>query len=350
MKSTTGAHYIALDHVRALAAMLVFFWHFIHAHEVAVPFDYAPLFFPLAIIDEGHTGVALFMTLSGYLFAKLLVDKKIHYRRFIWNRVLRLLPLLILVTVLAGVKEFITQGDLAAFIDRVRWGFLLPGLPNGGWSITVEFHYYLILPALLWMLTRSTLLPLAVIVLALLIRQAVYSAEGGVQHWSYLTILGRIDQFVFGMVVFKYRHLFVGRHLLSLGILCAFLLYYWVFDLSGGYKGLSSSMVWVFMPSIEGFSFAVLIAWYEGSFAHSNNGFSRLIGRVGEASYSIYLMHFFVVFFVAKLIDTHVMDISNFFVACIWSAVLFVLIAFPCYFSYKYIEMPWLKLRKNYLK
>jgi len=29
----------------------------------------------MALLDEGHTGVALFMTLSGYLFAKLLDGK-----------------------------------------------------------------------------------------------------------------------------------------------------------------------------------------------------------------------------------------------------------------------------------
>ena len=31
MRSSSGAHYIALDHVRALAAFMVFAWHFTHA-------------------------------------------------------------------------------------------------------------------------------------------------------------------------------------------------------------------------------------------------------------------------------------------------------------------------------
>ena len=54
---------------------MVFAWHFTHAGGYPVPLEYSPNAFPLAIFDEGHTGVALFMTLSGYLFAKLLDGK-----------------------------------------------------------------------------------------------------------------------------------------------------------------------------------------------------------------------------------------------------------------------------------
>jgi len=83
VKSSTGSHFIALDHVRALAAFLVFVWHFLHARpSVPVPFAYTPSIFPFALLDEGHTGVALFMTLSGYLFARLLDGKKSSVARF----------------------------------------------------------------------------------------------------------------------------------------------------------------------------------------------------------------------------------------------------------------------------
>ncbi len=89
MKSSSGKYFLGLDHIRAVAAFLVFTWHFIHVnngHEAAPPI------FPLSILTEGHTGVALFMALSGYLFAKLLDGKNIIYTSFIWNRFLRLAP------------------------------------------------------------------------------------------------------------------------------------------------------------------------------------------------------------------------------------------------------------------
>ena len=94
----TGAYYIGLDHLRARRAPA--FDDSIHAR--AVPFEYVPTL-PAEIIDEGHCGVALFMCLSGYLFAKLLDGKRISYSGFLWNRFVRLAPLLGFVILIAGL-------------------------------------------------------------------------------------------------------------------------------------------------------------------------------------------------------------------------------------------------------
>src|SRR5262245_27161362 len=132
MRSSSGAYYIGLDHLRALAAFLVFTWHFLHS--AGLPYGSPPSFFPLAILDEGHTGVALFMTLSGYLFAKLLDRKAIHYGWFLWNRLLRLGPLLFLGILLKGAIEFNENGTLLPYLTRIVRGIIFPTLPNGGWS------------------------------------------------------------------------------------------------------------------------------------------------------------------------------------------------------------------------
>jgi rhamnosyltransferase len=64
MKSSSGKYYIGLDHVRAVAVYIVFTRHFIYlGNNHSVPF----LTFPVSLLIEGHTGVALFMSLSGYL-------------------------------------------------------------------------------------------------------------------------------------------------------------------------------------------------------------------------------------------------------------------------------------------
>src|SRR5262245_59261357 len=153
MRSSSGAHFIALDHVRALAAFMVFAWHFTHAVEgYPVPFDYVPALVPLSLLDEGHTGVALFMTLSGYLFAKLLDGKSIDYGAFLWNRAVRLLPLLAVVIVMVGLMKFVAGESVTRYAYEILNGVWAPTLPNGAWSITVEFHYYVILPLFLWLL------------------------------------------------------------------------------------------------------------------------------------------------------------------------------------------------------
>ena len=355
MKSSSGAHFIALDHVRALAALMVVTWHFIHAtNGYPVTFDYVPAIFPLAVLDEGHTGVALFMTLSGYLFAKLLDGKSIDYRAFIWNRAMRLLPLLIVVILLVGLQKLLNGESIAAYAQSIAQGLWLPSLPNGGWSITVEFHYYLILPLLLWMLHQSQWLPFSVIGVALVLRWFLHQHHGEIQFLAYATLVGRIDQFVLGMLAYHFSGYIARRHVLVLLAIVAFTAFYWFFDQQGGFfrnpSYPSPSPIWIFMPTIEGLVYAIGIAWYDNSFAHSQSLFSKFVARLGEYSYSIYLLHFFVVFEAARFVHEHIMDISNFYLACVWALFFFVLMLLPGYVSFRLIEAPFLRHRRRYIK
>ncbi|WP_254070214.1 acyltransferase [Acidisphaera sp. L21] len=348
---------MALDHVRALAALTVFTWHFIHSgNGFPVPFAGAPAIFPLSILDEGHTGVALFMTLSGYLFAKILHGKLVSYPLFLWNRLLRLAPLLILVIAAVGTEQYLRNGNfqLWAYTRQLLKGAVLPSLPNGGWSITVEAHFYLILPVLMIASRRWPQAPLAFLAVAVMARLVLYLHCGEVQYLSYWTIVGHIDQFLLGIFAFRYRSLLCGRHALAAATGLCFAAFYYGFDAAGGFYKMggypSATPLWIIIPTFEGAAYSILIAYYDSSFAPSNNGISGLIGRAGAYSYSIYLLHFFVVFRAAKFIDMHVMDISNFYVACLWSAFCFCLMVPVGWVSFRYIEEPFLSLRKRYIK
>ncbi len=355
MRSSSGEHYIALDHIRALAAFMVFTWHFTHAGTgYPVPFEYVPsAFFPLALLDEGHTGVALFMTLSGYLFAKLLDGKIINYKAFLWNRALRLLPLLVVIILIAGIQMYVISGkNLYSYAFTILKGLYKPSLPNGGWSITVEFHYYLILPIFLWMLKKSKYLPLVIVVTAIFLRLFLFQEKGQIQSLAYWTLIGRIDQFALGMLVFQFRSIIANRHSLIIGCLISFCLFYWYFDHKGGFYQYpsypSTNLLWVFMPAIEGIIYALGIAWYDNSFSPRTTGISRFIGYIGAYSYSIYLFHFFVVFKAARFVHEQIMDISNFNIALLWSAMCFILMIPIGHLSFQFIEAPFLKFRRRY--
>ena len=358
MKATSGEHYVALDHVRAVAAMLVFVWHFTHGqHGSPVPFEGSPVWGPLVLFDEGHVGVALFMTLSGYLFAKLLDGKQVVYRLFFWNRVLRLLPLLTLVIVINAAQIALTSADPQAaieFLQTIPRGLVLPTWPNGGWSITAELHFYLLLPLLLFLVRRWPPGLWAVLALALSIRIGYRAWTGEVQSLAYATIFGRIDQFVLGIIAFQGRTRLVGRHAVAAGVACAIFTLYWWFDRNGGlylqpaYP--SPSLLWIVLPTLEGAAFCALIAWYDNSFAHRTNALSRLFALLGEYSYSIYLLHFFFVFAVAQWIHIHVIDLSNFYVALPVSLLAFLAMIPIAYLSMRFVERPFLRLRRRYIK
>lgn len=358
MKATSGEHYVALDHVRAIAAMLVFVWHFMHGqHGSPVPFEGAPVWGPLVLLDEGHVGVALFMTLSGYLFAKLLDGRRVIYHLFFWNRVLRLMPLLLLVIAINALGVALNSDTPQAALGYLRsipGGLVFPSWPNGGWSITVELHFYLLLPLLLFLLRRCYAGLWLLLAFAIALRAGYHAWTGEVQSLAYATIFGRIDQFVLGILAFHGRSHFIGHHARAMGIAAAFITLYWWFDRSGGFFLQpiypSPSRLWIVLPTLEGATFAALIAWYEGSFLPRGGTFSKLLALLGEYSYSIYLLHFFFVFAVAQWIHTRLIDLSNFYLALPVAILAFIAMIPIAYLSMRFVEGPFLKLRRRYVK
>lgn len=357
MRSSTGQHFVALDHVRALAAFLVFSVHFLNllptehpSHlEALVPLWLAPL----AVIKEGHVGVALFMVLSGYLFAKLLDGREINFALFLFNRALRLFPLLLFVFAAVGLWRWHEGRDVWGYLQGLLHGFVLPIWPSGGWSIATELHFYLVLPWLLWIARRSPVALACIVLCAIGLRAWLWSVGGEVQSLAYFTIVGRIDQFVLGILAWHLRGWFVGNHARAAFFAVAFIAFYWWFSYEGGFRGMPSypspSAVWVFIPAIEGAAFAALIAWYDGSFRFRNAGLSGALAKVGAWSFSIYLLHRFYVDMVPPLLHRYVADMSNLYVAMGLGVVAFVAFLPLAWASYMFIERPFLRHRVTYL-
>ena len=355
MRSSSGSHFIALDHIRAVAAFLVVSWHFLHStNGTPIEFGSVPFFGPLSFLNEGHTGVAVFMTLSGYLFAKLLDGRDFSFPSFLWNRTLRLLPRLSFVILIVLIQKYFHGESLQNFAISIVQGIFLPTLPNGGWSITVEFHFYLILPFLLYVLkTKPHALSLAIIS-TIGIRAILYQFHGEVQSLAYWTIFGRIDQFIFGILSFKYRRYISGRNFIALLIFLFFTFALWYFNFCGGFYHFpaypSSSPVWIFLPAIEGFSYGAIISWYDNSKYPKDGPLSNFWGRVGEYSYSIYLLHIFFVFSASSYINEIFGPINSIFIGCLWSVVFFLAMIPIAHVSYTYFEKPFLKHRKQYIQ
>ena len=322
---------------------MVIVWHFAHGFDGnPVPFNQAPA---LALLDEGHAGVALFMVLSGYLFAKLINGRRVDFGAFLWNRALRLLPLFGLVMILVGLRDY--QGEFVAFVKMLVSGVIFPTLPNGGWSITSEAHFYLLLPLLLWATGRWNKAPLVLVAFALCVRILLLWLGYDVQDAAYWTIIGRLDQFSFGIFFFTRRDSVKGpTALLALAACVGF--YGW-FDAAGGFYNLPMDWPWVFIPTVEGAAFGVLIAWYDAHPFRPNSRFMRFVQKAGEYSYSIYLLHFFAVFGVATLVDQHVMPLTSLYLALPWAALYFVAMVGIGHLSYVFIEAPPLRYRKKYI-
>lgn len=349
MKSSSGEYFQALDHVRALAAFTVFAWHFFHFNDGQFA---QPLIFPLSLFTEGHTGVAMFMTLSGYLFAKLLDGRPIVYTAFLWNRFLRLAPLLTCVILLIAARRWYVGSLDGDFVKSILGGPIYPTLPNGGWSVTVEAHFYVILPLLLYLGSRSKYFLLCALLAPIAARWSIYHAYGDVQFLAYSTLVGRIDQFVLGMFAFRMRPMFKGRGYVVLLTSLGFLSFWYAFDRNGGFYGSieSHSPVWIYLTTLEGLAYASFIAWYDASFGYRDSRWAKFAALIGTYSYSIYLLHFFVVFRMPAFIDRHLLDLSNRYVLLAMSLAGFLAMVPLAYLSYRFIEAPFLKYRVRYLR
>ena len=351
MKSSTGKYYQALDHIRAVAVFVVFVWHFNHFDNGQIA---SPLVFPLSLFTEGHTGVAIFMVLSGYLFAKLLGNRKINYPVFLYNRGLRLLPLLVCVLLIIAAKAYVDDKLNAAFFTHLLKGFVLPTLPNGGWSITVEFHFYLILPILLITAIKFPNLLMFSLIVFVGVRVGFYILFGEVQSVSYWTIIGRIDQFLLGIIGFKLKDHVAGKKYFALPIAFFFLVFWFYFDTLGGFynpeANVTNKALWIIIPTIEGISYAFLIAWYDERSRPSNALISRFIAMVGNYSYSIYLLHFFFIFEISEFINSKIIALSNSYIVLLVAIPSFLVILPISFISFKLIEAPFLRFRKSYLK
>ncbi|MGE5522822.1 MAG: acyltransferase family protein [Rhodospirillaceae bacterium] len=347
MRSSTGYYSERLDHLRGLAAFLVFMWHFLH--QTGVPYAYVPSFAPLSLLEEGHIGVALFMVLSGYLFQRLCAGHDVSWRHFYANRVLRLAPLMICVWIFYGVADH--RQELAAYAQVLIRGFITKDWPGGGWSITAEMHFYLLFP-LLFAFSRSSIRPLlAVLIAAIVLRAGLYASTGEVQTSAYWTIIGRIDQFLLGMV---FARVSINRWLLAGGFVL-FVVAVHAFNLQGGYYDAPSypspRPYWIIWPTIEGLGFACLISLYERAPIKIASRLSKPLRLAGETSYSIYLLHFIYIRYVPfdrMLAQLGVPATPGALYAAGFAA--FVLMLPIAWLSYQLIEKPPLRLRMPYIR
>jgi peptidoglycan/LPS O-acetylase OafA/YrhL len=131
-------------------------------------------------------------------------------------------------------------------------------------------------------------------------------------------------------------------------------IFYYEFDLQGGFYNNpsypSKNPLWILMPTVEGMSYAAIIAWYDNSFKHSTGRFSRFIAAIGTYSYSIYLLHPFVIFKLVPLINSYVDLPNRVYMGILYSSMAFLVMIPIGYVSYRLIELPFFKFRVQYIR
>lgn len=339
-----GSRISNLDHVRAFAALTVFVFHF--SIRVVERPDGAPLDPTLVFFGQGMTGVSIFMVLSGYLFAKLTEGRRIAYGPFVLRRVVRLAPLLVFVMIVA---PFAYGFDFGTAIGDAVLGFVLPTWPNGGWSVAVELHFYLLFPVLVALAGRRIRTACLIAIAGMiLIRAALLWGDQPLRDLSHYTLVGRADQFLIGIIVQRTAGLMRGRHGVA-AIATVLLLLGLDFQLLTGRFQVAKPALLVWYP-FEGAVYALLIAWYDRSFTFADRGLSKAAAAFGRWSYSFYLLHlFFVVPFIA-LIEARFGRIPSMDAGMLWAVATLPFFIVVSALGYVVFERPFLKVGGSYLR
>ena len=160
MTTKSNHKFYGLDHLRALAIILVFFYHY----------D-AWIFGHPKWLDEparfGWTGVDLFFVLSGFLissqlFAQVRDRGQVKLGEFFIKRFLRILPAFWVVLVLYFLWPGFHEREALAplwkyllFVQNIGLDIARTGTFSHAWSLCVEEHFYLLLPFILALLVLT---------------------------------------------------------------------------------------------------------------------------------------------------------------------------------------------------
>lgn len=378
MLSKNIKYLVGVDHLRGIAALLVILFHSTQligadiAHQSSFSFsDYGYTHWNIfkSLIAEGHFGVALFMTLSGFIFTFGLYGKGVDSKGFFRNRFIRIYPLYIFLIFLSIYLYPSLQGNLLQNISlsllpfgNVGGGIIATGTLAAGamfWAIAVETQFYLVFPFLIRFLNEHRFKLLwGIIALFITIRLLAFlTGDVNMSSFGYFSIFGRMDEFIIGMLaayVFLTNKSLLRRRprlkALMSGLSIVLLLFI-INRLRHHFGYVPFEGFYVILPTIEGLLAAALIVTYVNMFQDKpKSALSHLLAKLGELSYSLYLTHFMLItLLVAKV------NLPNILGDWWWSSLFYgVFLVFPgtiafSLLTYNFVEKPFLQLRKKYV-
>lgn len=346
-----------IDQLRWLAATVVFLFHF---HLEYRGLSGAGLSGPWsALITEGHTGVGLFFTLSGFLFMQIaLVQKQIVYRDFVRNRVLRIFPLFLTIFLVAtsiGRDKFQPQDLLYLFATNLGLAPTSGTVVTGAaWTISVEFLFYMVFPFLArFAMERGLRYVANLLVLMAFFKVAAYTVNDNSTLMYFSTFVGRFDQFLIGMAA---AMLLQGRRArlqefaplllaaASAVVVCTTALMHTVAPFGGAPR--SSFWIWWSMLESAGWAFFI-VAWV--SFQRRLPGaIERALCHGGKVSFSFYLLHMGVLHVLATKVGLVQPTGRAGLDAAIMLAAAYGITWLLATISYNTIEEPFLRMRRSY--
>lgn len=361
MRSLNLPYNPKIDEIRFLAASLVFLFHFyLHC--------YVPNGGTLAssgwnwfgLITEGHTGVALFFTLSGFLFMQIaLHHQKIVYADFIRNRFLRIFPLFLTIFFVAisiDREQFLPQDIFYLLFSNIGNAPTSKTFITGAaWTISLEFTFYLIFPFLArFAINIGQRYLLQWLALLFLIKLAAYGFNQNSTHMYYSTVIGRFDQFIIGMLAaFLYQRHEQGLKRAAIVLLpTACIVVALNSALQASYASFFSTdrkqIFWITWSMQESVGWALFILAWISADLKKPAWLNAALRQGGQVSFSFYLLHALVIYLAYQWIGYPQLVGNKLVNGALLAIPAFAATWIVATLSYITIEQPFLGLRRRY--
>ncbi|MFW6745505.1 acyltransferase family protein [Acinetobacter pittii] len=312
----------------------------------------------------GFIGVDIFFVISGFLMTQIIVSglekKTFNFLRFYISRANRIIPPLVALCLIIGIigwftltpQELKDYGKHAAtslsFISNIQY-FRESGYFNTDsheklllhtWSLSVEWQFYILLPIILFIITLLTknklalrLIFLVVLLISFLLSILITKSNPTA---AFFLLPTRAWEMMTGGLLFLFfqNKVFPSYKKTIIEFFGFFLIFTSVILFSGKTSWPSYNAV---LPVLG--TFLILLARNNNSILTNN----KIVQFLGNTSYSIYLWHWPIVFYLSYLEKSHE----------IIYIILSIILSIICgWLSFKFIETPtrkWLSKQKVYL-
>jgi len=298
----------SIQALRGIAALLVVICHagtMFEAYSKRFGLSFPP-FYSLLWIDLGACGVDIFFVISGFIMAYVAWEhfgEKGYPKTFFIHRLIRIVPIYwVCTTVMAicflWIPSLIQSGRSTSLVHILCSYFFIPHSDHGdrhpilgvGWSLNYEMFFYLIFTIFLplrrmWALTAIATTLVAVVLLGIFTYQWFLSSTV-ILEFGYGILLGIVFRKNASGLSFRFapifnRSLFLGGFAL-LGLLLT-------------HFGFPSDLIRGFLVGIP----SLLIVL--GTLGWEDHRIPNGLIRLGNASYSLYLTHFFIGVAIARV-------------------------------------------------
>lgn len=345
--------------LRGLAALAVVFYHVVELSGIATPVGFA------FIRRDCKYGAHLFFVLSAF---SLMYSTERNMHRPGWvseyfiKRFFRIAPLFYCMFLLLTLRQWLAGGavvGIRTILLNITFAFGFVPWSDfvwGGWTIGVEMIFYVIFPVLLLTIKTSRQALVLTILLSLVSCAARYQLTAEYLRtdprprwdWSYFSFISNVYFFAAGIFAYRFGKELKEGFVLNIAIpwgACIVLAVLLFTELDSGLRkgGRPDLVIWAV-------GFTALCIW-QGLRPCAWIG-SKVLEYVGERSYSVYLLHPTIVFFLKKWIVGGYAFLLPYvgkyaYFICVFLVLMIVLVVAEL--TYRFIEVPGIKLGRRYI-